>query len=202
MDVSLIFSAIGTAQSVAAMLGVIDSLEAKVDRLLRSELNAGFRNLDQACSAEVERESLLREARSCFNKAVSLESGFPRGLALLGSAVCHHLLGDAINSRRCLDELIALPPAYGLTAEMAATTTDQLKDYAKGYFYGGIWVHLYKHARRLAINAERVAYRKKLVMDAVEWSKEAKSLLALQQSISAFTGKPVSWLVELEAGRF
>jgi hypothetical protein len=47
----VIFSAVGATKSVAELFGVIDSLDAKVDRLVRSELNAGFRNLDQACAA-------------------------------------------------------------------------------------------------------------------------------------------------------
>jgi hypothetical protein len=38
MEAGLIFSAVGSTKSVAEMLGVIGSLEAKVDRLVRSEL--------------------------------------------------------------------------------------------------------------------------------------------------------------------
>ena len=100
MDVGAIFSAVGATKSVAELFGVIDSLDAKVDRLVRSELNAGFRNLDQARAAADERDSLLREARDCFNKAVGLERGLRQGLALLGCAVCHHHLRDAVKSGR------------------------------------------------------------------------------------------------------
>jgi hypothetical protein len=51
VDVGVIFSSVGATKSVAELFGVIDSLDAKVDRLVRSELNAGFRNLDQARAA-------------------------------------------------------------------------------------------------------------------------------------------------------
>jgi hypothetical protein len=200
MDIGLIFSAADAAKSVAAMLGVIDSLEAKVDRLVRSELNAGFRNLDQACVAEGERDSLLREARGCFNKAVSLEGGFRQGLALLGCAVCSHHLRDAANCRRCLDELVQLPPAVGVAATAAAHSVDMAKD-SKGFRFG-VFVVFYKAARRLFVVSERVAHRKKMVMDAVGWSSEAKSLLQLQQAVSLYTGSPVAWLAKLEAGQF
>ncbi len=76
MDIGIIFTAVGAAKSIAQLMGVVDSFETKVDRLVRSELNAGFRNLDQASVSEKEREHLLREARACFNKAVSLETGY------------------------------------------------------------------------------------------------------------------------------
>jgi hypothetical protein len=200
MDVGLIFSAADAAKSVAAMLGVIDSLEAKVDRLARSELDAGFRTLDQACVAAGERDGLLREARGCFNKAVGLEGGFRRGLALLGCAVCHHHLGDAANCRRCLDELVRLPPAVGVAATAAAHSVDLARDSRRFRF--GLFVVLYKAARRRFVESERVAHRKKVVMDAVGWSSEAKSLLELQRAVSQVTGSPVVWLAKLEAGQF
>jgi hypothetical protein len=37
VDVGVIFSAVGATKSVAELFGVIDSLDAKVDRLVRSE---------------------------------------------------------------------------------------------------------------------------------------------------------------------
>jgi len=200
MDVGAIFSAAEAAKSVAAMLGVIDSLEAKVDRLIQSELNAGFRNLDQACVAEGERDSLLREARGCFNKAVSLERGFRRGLALLGCAVCYHLLGDAVNRRRRLDELVELPPAIGVAAKSAALSADAANESKRSRF--GPFVVFCRAVRRWFVRSERVAHRKKIMMDAVGWSSEAKSLLRLQRAVSEFTGSPVAWLAKLEAGQF
>jgi hypothetical protein len=94
-------------------------------------MNAGFRNLDQACAATDERDSLLREARDCFNKAVGLERGLRQGLALLGCAVCHHHLRDAVNCRRCVDELVRLPPAAGV-AVMTAAHSSSAAEFALG----------------------------------------------------------------------
>jgi hypothetical protein len=83
IDIGLMFTALGLARSVAEFAGILDSLEAKVDRLVQSELNAGMRALEQAAYGTSEQVSLLREGRSCFNKAVSLERGYRRVVALL-----------------------------------------------------------------------------------------------------------------------
>lgn len=42
VDIGLIFSAHGVAKSIAEFTGVLDSIEAKVERLVQSELNAGL----------------------------------------------------------------------------------------------------------------------------------------------------------------
>ena len=75
IDIGLVFSALGLAKSVAEFAGILDSVEAKIDRLVQSELNAGLRALEQAAHATSEQASLLREARGFFNRAVSLEKG-------------------------------------------------------------------------------------------------------------------------------
>jgi hypothetical protein len=236
MNMNLIFSAVdpaksavGLAKSVAEMLGVIQSLEAKVDRLVRSELNAGFRNLDDACIAADERDSLLREARGCFTKAVGLESGFRQGLALLGCAVCHHHLGDTNNCRRCLSEILQLRPLLGVIGmlELLPSTEDGNHLWAMGGFLVlmGIcfqvglirngnatawWSIWFTSFLGLAIgifllvkaNRMRVTSRKKRMMQAVNVSSDARSLLQLQQAVSQYTRSPVEWLAELEPGRF
>src|SRR5262252_853973 len=69
---------------IKRLVGEVDSLDAKIDRLIKSDLNAGFSILDQAARADVEQESLLRDARSCFNRAFELEAGYRRGVSLLG----------------------------------------------------------------------------------------------------------------------
>jgi hypothetical protein len=87
-----------------------------------------------------------------------------------------------------------------VAATAAAHSVDVAKDYMGVRF--GLFAVLYKAARRRFVHAERVAHRKEMVMDAVGWSSEAKSLLQLQQAVSEFTGSPIVWLAKLEAGQF
>ena len=208
MDIGLIFTAVSVVksatalrQSVAQLFGVINSLEAKVDRLISSELSSGLRNLEQACSSEGEEESLLREARNCFNRAIGLESGYRRGLAYLGLAVCHHHLEDDVNCRKALEDLLSLPPAVSDWAVLAAAFRRQLPGTPYGSRYEslmGMWSPL---ARR-AYQQERIDYEKGIVMSAVNNSVEAKSLLELQEGVAQFIAKPVTWQADLEIGQF
>src|SRR5262249_40732073 len=148
---------------VAQFFGIIETLEAKVDRLVRSELNSGFRNLEQACNSENERESLLREARNCFNKAINLEQGYRLGIALLALAVTHHHLGDAANAHAALEELVALPPAINTWTYLMTVFDDVHRLQPPG-----------------VTKTDEYAAR---IMTTINRSPEAKSLLVLQEAV-------------------
>jgi hypothetical protein len=120
IDISLMFTALGVARSLAEFAGVLEAIETKLDRLVQSELNAGLRVLEQAAHATAERVSLLREARGCFNRAVSLEVGYRRVVALLGLAFCHHWLADGPNCTRALEEVLAINPVTPTKLALAA----------------------------------------------------------------------------------
>jgi tetratricopeptide (TPR) repeat protein len=107
----IIVQGLPLAVSAGRYLGLIkEELAAKLDKLAGSELQAGMRALEQAIDSEQERQSLLREARSRFNKAVNIECGLRLALAHLGSALCHLYLGDRINAKRALKELLVITP--------------------------------------------------------------------------------------------
>ena len=110
MEIGMLFSVVGHAKTIGQLLGLIDSLDAKIDRLLKSELDSGLRFLEQAANSEAEFVFLLRDGRSSFNKAISLERGVRLAVAHLGLAVSHHLLGDKTNSQNSLDEILKLNP--------------------------------------------------------------------------------------------
>jgi hypothetical protein len=213
VEIGLLFSAIEVGKSIAQFAGIIDSLETKIDRLIRSELNAALRALEQAAASVSEQQSLLRDARAGFNKAVTLETGHRRAVALLGLSLSHYWLGDGENSRRALDEILEINPvktvdlaiAAGrgefrefnpLTAwKLVATLRQEIRK-NPGAVIGKSPIVRYGS---LAFSGRaRKEYYKRLVLDAVEASSDAKSIRLVQDSVSAYLGKPVPWLVALE----
>ncbi len=121
VEVALIFKGVSLSLGAAKYLGIIqDKLAAKLDQLVGSEFEAGIRAIRQASESEAEQGSLLREARSRFNKAVSLEKGLRLGFAHLGLALCHWHLGDLANARQSVNELLGVhPPVVPLAATIA-----------------------------------------------------------------------------------
>ncbi|MDJ0725100.1 MAG: hypothetical protein QNJ38_08320 [Prochloraceae cyanobacterium] len=95
-------------KAIGNYLGVIDSLEIKIGKLVNSELDAALRAMKQASISVTETETLLREARSKFNKAVHLEKEERLVSAYLGLALCHYQLGDLDNSKATLTEFSEL----------------------------------------------------------------------------------------------
>jgi hypothetical protein len=73
MEPSVIFGSLKLARSIAEFAGLIETIGTKIDRLANAEFEAGFRALEQASISSSEKDSLLREARYRFNKAISLE---------------------------------------------------------------------------------------------------------------------------------
>jgi hypothetical protein len=102
VEINLLFKAASFAQSAAKFLAYIqdkqDLIMIRLDRLTNSELDAGVRALQQAMRSEVERSTLLREARSRFNKAIGLEKHLRLYVARVGLFFCHHYLGDIPNA--------------------------------------------------------------------------------------------------------
>ena len=105
MDISLIFLSFNLAKGLAGYLGLIETIDAKLDKLAGSELEAGLRALKQAADSDEEATALLREARSRFNKAISLETNERLAVAYVGLAFCHNHLGD---KRNCSETLRAI----------------------------------------------------------------------------------------------
>jgi hypothetical protein len=147
-------------EAVKRIIGEVDSLDEKVDRLLSSNLNAGFQHLKQAARADSEQNSLLRDARRCFNLAVELEKGYRKGLALLGLAVCYHLLRERANCRDALERLVSLPPAISEWAIVGAVLRDPDPEPGK----------------------LKSLYYDERIKSAIQRSSEARSLLKLQET--------------------
>jgi hypothetical protein len=106
MEIATIFTAGKAALSIATYLGVLDSVDAKIDRLAKADFNTALRALREARSASQENQlSLIRDASSGFRRALSLESDARLAMSYLGLAMCQHLLGEETNARSTLGEL-------------------------------------------------------------------------------------------------
>ena len=216
VDIGLIFGALGVAKSVAEFAGILDSVESKIDRLVQSELSAGLRALEQAGHANSEEVSLLREARGCFNKAVGLETGYRRVVALLGLSLCHHWLGEMPNSKKSLEELLEINPVTTLKLAIAAgrsefreysplTMLNQMKQRVRAgnessREFADFWRKhpLVKYGALVFSARARKEYHRLLVLDAVDSSEEATAIRRIQESVSGHIGMPVPWLKALE----
>jgi hypothetical protein len=219
IDIRLMFTAIGVAKSAAEFAGILDSIEAKIDRLVQSELNAGLRALEQAAHGSSEQVSLLREARGCFNKAVSLEMGYRRVVALLGLSLCHHWLDDKTNCTRTLEEILEIDPVAVLKLVIAGlkeiynpfTISKQMKEVkqikeeiaaGKGLIESSQSLFdrhpMIKYGKLIFSGRARKEIKRALVLDAVDMSEEATAIRRIQESVSRHVGRPVSWLQALE----
>jgi hypothetical protein len=151
-------------QAIKRLMGEVESLDEKITRLLDADLNAGLQNLEQAGRADsLQRESLLQEARARFNLAVGEQSGFRQGVALLGLAVCHHLLGDRANCQNALFRLVNLPPAISDWSVVAAVL----------------------RTRGPEPDQTKTSYYDERINSAIQRSPEARSLLAIQNAAKA-----------------
>jgi hypothetical protein len=104
MEPSVIFGSLKLARSIAEFAGLIETLGTKIDRLANAEFKAGFRALEQSAISSSEKDSLLREVRYRFNKAISLEKEERLFLCHVGIAICHKELGDLPNFKISLSE--------------------------------------------------------------------------------------------------
>lgn len=102
MEIITIFQALKITQSLAGYFKVIETIDDKVEKLANSEFDAGIRALKQAYNSEKETESLFREARARFNKAIGIEKWERLALAHLGLSIAHFHLGDKTNSEEAL----------------------------------------------------------------------------------------------------
>jgi hypothetical protein len=206
IDIGIIVSGVGLAQSIAELTGLMESIETKIDKLSQSELAAALRNLDQAYSSRGEGNSLLREARSCFNKALGLESGYRRGVAYVGLALCHSHLNDQDNCKKALTELLAVIPIPSFFVEVTAKGVADMQ--GKSWFQKMFDARLAGQLSTLAtIAARRAKYipdairrvaqpsRQELILG-ISMDPDAKSLVKLQALVAAHLGSVPEWMAK------
>lgn len=98
MSATIIFSALKLGKTIAEYTGLIESVGANVTKLVHAPFKSAMANLkDAAMASEANREFYIREALKEFTTACQLEENENLVSAILGKAMCQHLLKDYLN---------------------------------------------------------------------------------------------------------
>ncbi len=108
---------------VAEYLGVIDSLDSKIDRLLDADHKTAVSLFEQAKQNPKKADQLISEARICFTRAAAINADSmdeqhrnKRALALLGLWACCVAADDEPNAKLALEKItdISSDPSPGM----------------------------------------------------------------------------------------
>ncbi len=130
-DISGLFDAVSAAKMLAEYLGIIESLDAKVDSLLDLDLKTAVSLFEQAKRNPEKAGEFMRDARVHFTRAEAAHSGSneesrrcKRVTALLGLWACCKAVGDEPNAEDALIKIVSTStiPSPGLAAGYALTT--------------------------------------------------------------------------------
>jgi hypothetical protein len=147
--------------SINAYLGLVESLDSKVKKLLHSELNSAIRFYDQASKAQKQEQSiqLINDARVCFTKALDLEEEERLATTYIGLAVCQAQLEDWRNAQATLEEFasgkIKIKSIAGAISNLSGI--DDLRENAKRFtsLMGGNFRSLSIPTQSLSLNRGR-----------------------------------------------
>ena len=112
MAIGEIYTGLRIAEMVAKYLGVVETIERKVDKLMRSDLETAKSLFQQAVMVENPEEQLdvIRTARTYFTKASTLEEGVRKGVALAGVAACYCAIDEKNLMRDHLLKVLEVVP--------------------------------------------------------------------------------------------
>ena len=124
------------AERTGEYLGLVESLDSKLDRLLVADFKAGCEFLEQAKRSQnsEERKILFRQAQEAFTKSAVLAEGSAEGTLTLRRAIsrvgiwnCCLALEDESNARRALEKVLEIPTKPSLKTTMEASFRRQFK---------------------------------------------------------------------------
>ncbi len=129
------------AGKIAQLLGMVESIDGKIDKLIEVHLKAGMSALEAAQYSDEEQITLLRKARDEFLQAIHLEKSYRLALALLGLACCHSWLGDKRNGEAALGQILQIDPTAqlsmaGMMANQAANEFGNAPVMSEGWKWG------------------------------------------------------------------
>lgn len=142
MTPAVIFGTLNMATSIAGYFGLMESVGGNVTKLLHAPFKSAISNLNAALSASDKNvDFYIRQALIEFNQACSLEDNENLISALIGKAMCQHLLKDNVNREITMRSI----------ADVQLTLSEKTKSVAKtGLPYlGGVGnlYNLYKLAK-------------------------------------------------------
>jgi tetratricopeptide (TPR) repeat protein len=105
---TIIFKSPSALNGAAAFLGLVDSVEGRLTRLMASEYEVGLRHLREIGDAPESEQFLLREAWKRFAKAISIEQGERKALSYIGLSFAQYHLAERDVAISTLKELLEL----------------------------------------------------------------------------------------------
>lgn len=100
---------IGGTAKIAEYFGLVETVNTKILKLLHQQFNAAIRNLENARYASGQTQvEYIKQARTEFNQAVSVEENENKILALVGLSMCQYMLGDSQNADRNFNQISTL----------------------------------------------------------------------------------------------
>jgi hypothetical protein len=192
MEPTIIFGAINLTKAIAEYFNLIESANKKMDKLLRAELETAIRCLKQAQLSNNESIELLREARMCFNKAISLETDIRLTVAIYGLSMCHHFLGDETNSKECLNTILSQNP-INLLREVKGYTIESYK--TDSISNPMIQPHMFlgKFVYNKVKGVFDKKYRLKKIIEYINLDPKASFIYFCQKNVSNYLSKPIEW---------
>lgn len=99
MTPAVIFGSLNMATSIAAYLGLIESVGGNVQKLLHQAFKSAIQNLEyaQTASSDTNRLDYIKTAKERFIDAISVEENENLISSYVGLAMCQHLMGDITN---------------------------------------------------------------------------------------------------------
>ena len=92
--VPLLFETPDIIKTAAVLIGLVESVDQKVDKLLKKDFNVGLRTLNELKNAKTQHEYLLRKGWDNFQAAINNETGKRKAMAYLCLAYCQHRMGE------------------------------------------------------------------------------------------------------------
>lgn len=106
MGAAVIFGAVNLSSSIAGYLGLIDSVNSSVKKLLHQSFVSAVQNLNYATTASgTNQMEYIRHARDLFIDAISVEENENLISSYVGLAMCQHLLGDFRNASMTIERI-------------------------------------------------------------------------------------------------
>ncbi len=124
VDIGIIFAGVSFVKELAGYLGIIESLDVKIDKIGKAELNAGLLTLKQIETSESEKVHLLRDASRFFTKAITIENGERLIAAYIGLAFCQNHLGERKSCIVTLRQVLNLQVNNPITRKVIETAED------------------------------------------------------------------------------
>lgn len=139
--VTLLLEAPSAIKLVGEYLGVIESLESKVDRIIDADLKTAVSLFEQAQANPDKCAYLIKEARILFTRAAAIQSDsmdetrrYKRALALLGLWSSCMASGDEVNAKRTLEDVATISDAPSLTMALKFQSWEAVTNSASTLF--------------------------------------------------------------------